>query len=676
MAQQAGQKLIQHYFNNTGGINLSDSFLAVKDEQALGGYNYEYIKTGGIQKSLCPWKINASADANLRTVGLALRNPKDGDKSIIRCADRKVQNTYSDGSFVNLIEDVTSANTNILAIDNTTVVNHSMFVTPSTDVMWLSGGGMSNLYGAYSMTGITKNGVVEPTGVITATESGGGADFPIQGLYWYAITYHKASTGAESNASLDVSVTTVAKTNSVILDWSGLTNLDTTRYDKIYIYRSAINGVTGFTAGDIIAQIDATETSYTDIGDYISTAEVVPRAGNTLLDNSALTDGTYNALTTFKRRLVTAKGSTLFLSDINKPESWPLTNTITIPSGGPITALGIVSFTTPYSNGADELLAIYKDTELWVVTGSTFEDFALKFIDNTGCANQQLLVNASGYLYFMDSRGIYLWDGAGKPYYVSRIIEDLFGTNGKLDRSKLNIGTGVFFRRQNEVVWYLSHADIGEQKFIIKLDLRQTLPQVTGTLSTRIMDGCFLLGKVNDPVYACDSFIFPTASNQEDILISGDNAGYTYRQFYSSQGNGANDYDFTYETKFFDMGMPRVVKRYSQVVVWVENLGNWDLTLDYWTDFRTRDAQKNSVSVTLNANTDGTVALWDIAYWDQASWDDYSATPKALVFNLTGAPNNNAEGEVIKLRFKNSNSNQPITIYGFSIIYSEQALRN
>lgn len=673
---QSGQKQFAPFFENVGGLNISDSTFAIKDSQATGGFNYEYVKTGGIQKSLCPSRMNSVADAQLKTLGLFLRNTKANVKSIIRAAGTKIQLTDLVGSFTNLTEDTEDAGTDFLASGSSQPVVGAMATSPASDVLWMAGGGMGGIYGASSDTTVTALGTPAPTGEISTMESGGGGSWTTTGTYFYAVAFRKRSTQVISNAALDVSFTVSNVGNSIVVDFSELTNLDTTKYDKIYLYRSAVSGVTAFTAGDLVAQIDSDEPSYTDTGSTLSSSTPVPRAGNTVLDNSELPEGTYDTLTLFKRRLVTASDSTVYLSDLNKFESFPTGNAITVPSGGKITALAVISFTTPTTTGTDEFLAIFKETELWIITGSDVTTWELKFIDSTGCLGQPLVVSANGYLYFIDNRGVYLWDGAGKPVYISRPIEGLFGTDGRLDRSKLNMGFGVFFKRQNEAVWCLTNDDTGEQRYLLKLDLRLTLPQVSNTLGQRILDGVFLQGKIENAAYAGASFVFPTSSNQEDVFISGDGEGYIYRQFYATTGVGAMDYDFTYDTKYLDMGRPRVVKQFEKVTVYVDDVGNWDLVLDYWTDFRTGLDDKNSVPVTINANNDGTIALWDVAKWDEAKWDGFTARPKKLVFNLNAQPYNNSQGEVIKLRFRNQNSDEPVTIQGFIVHYSEIGLRD
>jgi hypothetical protein len=670
-----GQKQFAPFFENWGGLNLTDSTFAIKENQATGGTNYEYVKTGGIQKSNCPQKLNSSPDAQLKTLGLFLRHTKTGSKSIFRAAGTKIQLTDLGGTFTNLSEDTAASNSDFLASGTSQPVVGSMFTTTSADVLWLAGGGMSSIYGAPSDSLVTKNGTPTPTGTLSSTEVTGGGSFSSTGTVYYAVVFRKRATQALSNAALDLAVTISNTANSWTIDWSALTNNDATKYDKVYLYRSAVGGSSAFTTGDLVAQVDIGTTSYTDTGSSITSATNVPRAGNTILDNSVLPSGTYQTLATWKRRLVTASESTVYLTDLNKPESWPTANTITIPSGGKITGLAIISF-TPNAQSTDEFLAVFKETELWVITGSTSSDWALKFVDGSGCLGQGLIASANGYLYFIDNRGAYLWDGVGKPYYISRPIEQLFGENGQLDRAKLYYGQGVFFKRQNQIVWYLSHNDIGEQKYVLKLDLRLTLPQVVNTMGERIIDGVFLQGKLNNPVFAASSFVFPTSSNQEDVLTSGDDAGYVYRQFYATTGVGANDYDFSYETKHLDLQRPGITKNFYQVVAWVEDIGDWKLYLDYWTDFRGTEDNKHTAETTINPSTDGTIALWDVGKWDEAKWDGFNSRPKRIVFNLNAQPYNNSVGETIKLRFRNQNSDQPVTIYGFGIYWAEVGVKN
>src|SRR6185437_7756802 len=502
--------------------------------------------------------------------------------------------------------------------------------------------------------------------------------WPATGTYYYGVQYRKKSTQALSNVVLDVKASVTDTTGVQTISLSGLTNLDSTLYDRIVLWRSAFNGASLFTTGDIVAEIDPSSSSYNskfvDGGDSIYDSQNTPRPGNVILDNNVLPTGTYNTLALWKRRAVVASGSTVYISDLDKPESWPLTNTIPVPSGGAITALAIVSF-SPNAQSTDEFLCVFKEAELWVISGSSYTDWILKFVDASGTIAQPLVVTAGGHLVYIDNRGIYLWDGLSKPIYLSRPIEQLWSVDGKLDLAKLSLGSGQFLRDKNQIVWFLSHLDYGEQVYILKLDLKLTLQQITPMMNQRVIDGIFLQGIVNNPVYASAAFIFPTSASQEYVVLSGDNAGYTYRQFYATTGIGPNDYTWSYVTKDFDMQKLGAYKQFFQVIAWVENVGNWPLYLDYWTDFRLDDSEASTNFQTITTANQSDDALWDIAFWDVAKWDDFHPHPKRLIFNLAATPYNNNQGETIKLRFRNSNSEQPVLLYGFSIVYADLGMR-
>lgn len=669
-AHQQGEFIQEDFFDNTGGLNLADSPFRILENQAVAGsYNYDYTATGGIKKRNGNTQANGSADAQLKSLGLGIFNPSSSaTKTIIRAAGTKIQsvnaNTYVS---TNLVEDTVAAGSDFLTGGSTQQVVMSQFNTSSVNALWAAGGGMSTVYG-YNGTKITKNGAAVATGSIALSQAPGGGTFGATGTYWYAIVLHKASTGVTSNAALDTSIALGATTNTITINLSGITGLDTTKYDQVWIYRSALNGATGFTTGDLIAQVTSSTTTYADTGTFISSSVNVPRSGNTVLDNSALPTGTFKTLATWKRRLVTANGSTLYISDLNKAESWPLTNTIQIPSGGDITGISIISFATPTTTGIDELLVIFKERELWILSGSSYTDWVLKFIDYTGCPNQTLVVAANGFLSWMDYRGVYLWDGSAKPIYCSRPIEFLFGPDGDLDRSKLPLGVGAFYRKQNEIVWYLSSSFYGEQVLGLKLDLRLTLPQVQSNIGGRILEGVFIQDTLPSPVYAVSS----TNATFDEILLSGDGAGLMWKMFDNQTGDAATGVAFSYQTKPLDLGRITQTKRFQKIIVWCRDTSSNNLTLNFWVNYRTDTGSQSTQAQPISSAV--TDSLWDAASWDAAYWDKNLNTFSPVVFNLNSAQGG-TEGEALTLQFVQKEANVPVTIAGFSVIYTLAGLR-
>ncbi len=653
--------------NNSGGLNISASPLFMDDNQATGqSYNYDYLKTGAISKILSPTLLNIIADSQLKTMGVSQYHDVSTDsRTLIRCAGTAIQTFNTTTGAINTVADDTStAGTTFLDVTSTQPVVFAPFNTVSGGTqLWMAGGGMSAIQG-YTGTNVTSNGTPVPTGSITTTvNSSDSGVFAVTGTYFYGIQFRKRGTQVYSNVTLDVAAVVAATTDSVSLPLSAVTNIDSTRYDKIRVWRSVVSGVTGFTTGSIIAELASTATTYKDRGTSIADAQNVPRAGNTILDNSPLAAGTYKYVTGFKRRLVTALGSSIYISDLNKPESWPLTNIITIPSGGPITAIGVIGVPSEYTTGAEEYLCIWKERELWVLTGSSVSDWSLLFVDKAGCAGQSLAVSFNGFVTWIAYNGIYIWDGRGRPSRVSRPISAIFEADGDLDKPNLAQGVGVQYEKGSQVIWRVSHRTKGKNKLFIKMDTRLTSLAASQNLQNPEMDGVFALDYDTNAYYGLCSF---KPSNFDEILVAGDDAGYVYSMYTSA----STPVMFTYETKPLDMGCPERLKRFKRVLVWIEKLTTNDLSLFYWVDYRIRDEYSSKVVESLQPAKGTQPALYDVALFDQAYFDDYTPEIAAVEFNFHSYQNN-AEGTSLKLRFEQLEANAPVRIHGFEIEWDD-----
>ena len=570
---------------------------------------------------------------------------------------------------------------------STQPVVFNMFNNASAGVLWGAGGGASDIYGAVSATQVTANGVAAPTtSSFTATPAAGGS--LTAGTYRYTLVYRKTSTQALSNAltATECSGTTSGGDLTLNLAWT-LSNSDATRYDKIYIYRSSVGGAAGFTAGTLVAIVPIGDVSYSDTNNTsavgYAASQNVPRADSTILDNSELPSGTYTCIATMKRRLVTAKNSTVYFSDINKSESWPTYQTITIPSGGAITSLGVISIASAGTAEIDEVLVIFKQSECWIITGDGILDaddipnWTLKFLSNTGSPGQASVVSSEGYLFWVSYRGIYMWSGTGKPVRLSRKIWDLFQASGDIDKSKLQYCFGFYSQQRNEVVWVFSSSTYGEQYLALRLDLAHTVSMSSnGVSETKDMDGVFCADLLNDQFYGGMAFLAADTSTTETVYF-GDDAGYVYRGFYGladSSGTGAINYQFI--TPNFHFGTPNLAKRYHKVVVWVLDNGVYDLYLDYWMNYRSASADANTAMVEVNSSSGDTssAGVWGVGQWGVATWGASASQVRPLTFNLSPGTNG-CEGDSIKLRFRELSSNRAPVIYGYSIYYSEIATR-
>lgn len=670
MPRKEGQFLCEDFYTNAGGLNTADSPFVVSLEEAAGGKNFDYVKRGGVQKRAGHAKLNSVANGEVKSLGFGLWNKPGTAREVVRAAGRKLQNfDFSAYTFTNLTEDTTAAGSDLLGASSTQPVVSSMFVNASASTLWCAGGGATALYGVYSDSKATANGVAAlTTSSFTATATGaGGTGTLATGTYRYTLVFRKASTQALGNASTAVEASatfTNGTHDSIDLAWT-VSNNDTTKYDKIYIYRSSVGGEAAFTAGALVALVNSNVTTYSDTGTSVSSSENVPRANSTVLDNSVLSSGSPTVLTVFKRRLVSAIGSTIYFSDINKPESWPTYQTITVPSGGDITALGVISMSTG-NTSIEEMLVIFKQREVWVVTGdgtltSTIPDWTLKFINSAGAPNQSVVVSADGYLLWVNYRGVYAWNGAGKPAYISRKIQDKFARGGDIDKSKLKTAWGMYTEGRGEVQWVLSSNSDGEHKYVLKLDLSLSL-------GSGKAEGVFTPDVLAFPAYAGLSALTATDSTEETIYY-GDNAGFVYSG-YSGAADGSTSVDFEYITPYLTMGQPNVAKRVTKVVAWVIDNGSYDLELTTWTNYRYKTSEGLVTSVEVNQGITDEGALYGAAVYGTSTYSSFRPRVKPVVFNIK-----ESEGDAIRLKFSQSASNRTLTLYGFSVYYQDIATR-
>jgi hypothetical protein len=568
---------------------------------------------------------------------------------------------------------------------STQPVVFSMYNTPSTGVLWAAGGGMASLYGAYSATKVTANGTSAPTtSSFTATPAAGGS--LTAGTYRYTLVYRKLSTQALSNAlaATEASGTTSGGDLTLNLAWT-LTNNDTTKYDKIYVYRSSVSGAEGFTAGTLVTILASSATTFADTGSTAFTgyaiSQNVPRAASTVLDNSVLATATYRPLTTFKRRLVTASASSLYFSDLNKPESWPTYQTLSIPSGGEITALAVVALTSPLSTDIDEALVVFKQSECWVVTGDGILDddslpnWVLKFVNNSGAITQASVVTAEGYIAWVNYKGFYMWNGTGKPIRISRKIWDKFQQSGDIDKSKLGYAFGIYSQKRNEILWCLSSSTLGEQKYVLKLDLQRTIPRgQANAVGDQELDGVFTPDVLSAAMYAGMSFL-EAASSTEESLYLGDGAGFISSAF-ASTGDDDGDTDITMSvyTPYHNCGTPTLAKRFHKLVLWVLDNGVYNVDVSFWANYRFAVSEGSTQTASANPNPAVGNGIWDSGLWDVMRWDAAPSTVRALVYNLSPSQNN-TEGDCIRFLFSQTGNEETPIIYGYSLYYSDISTR-
>lgn len=666
MARQDGQFIAVDFFENTGGLETSNSPFLAHPECASGGFNFDYVQKGALRKRKGPLLLSA-ADGSA-TLGLGFYNDQNSIRDIIRyTAGGITVFNQSDWSSTPISHETPST---ALTLPNRVV--STMFTSPTTNVLWCPNltQGLLGIYKTQTGYKLTKNGAADVSdGKLIASLSTGSGVFLATGTYRYTVTATKKS-GAEGNAALEATID-VTDTSRIVL--VTLTNtLDPNIYSKVSIYRSFVNGSALFTVGSLIAEITTISPTITfnDTGASIVDNQLIPRVNSTIRDYSELPTGNVKAVTTFKGRLVTAIGSTLYLSEESNPEAWPTANRLPLQTGGDITALASVSFTTQFSSTTDEYLCIFKQNECWVLSGNSLDDWVLKKIDDSGVSHQALVTQANGFLTWLNYRGLFLWNGSDKPAYISQNFEDLFQKRGIIKKDAFSESFVLYCPTRNEVQWYLQDAtQTDEHTFTLKLDLRLTQLGQEQTLVERKMQGVVTPDRYPIQLSAGVCFIPDPNAPDEQVLVS-DIHGAIYLA-YGATSDNTDTITFNYLTQNLDMGSRGHAKRYHKVVAWVKKTTALTLGLKWWVGYVPQSSAYGSRSESVTGTTNSLV--WDSGDWDEKNWANSDTEIVPITFNLSSS-GTNSEGDCIQLQFEESSKNEFI-LYGFTVYYTDMSLR-
>lgn len=716
MARRDGQYLVEDFFTNTDGLNTVDSPFVVGHNTISDGVNVEYVARGGFRRRDGHTR-RGSADSDTRTIGAALWDKPGTGRLVI-----KASNTGAAGKLkavdltsyspTTLTSDEASPSSTPLPNNTSIPVSFSMFNTSSAGILWAAGSAATNLYGVYSGTKFTANGSVAPTVSSPATFSfvGSGGNY-IAGLYSkYMITFIKGSTSAESNATVLGKTTSASGgSDSATVIFSAATFPDVTKYTKMRVYRqisfAAFADNSAFTGGTLIAEItisglanfNSGTITLTDKFDSITMSgsgsatnnltgvsdSLVPNSGFVVLDNSPLPSGTFNVVTTWKRCLVTASNNTVYISDTNKPESWPLSLRFNIPSGGAIQALAVISASSITSSQIDEYLLIFKQNELWVVTGDpdpvNTSSLSLKFVDSVGAVGPLAVVVAEGICLWFSTRGVYGWNGNGKPIHFFRPIKDKLASSGDIDLTKAQKIWGIYKPDTKHVVFCVSSkaqgsngsSTQGENTYIYKQSLEFVQGSKTDLANKTDLDGSFT-PEILPTSAACGVAFYPTTTSTKQVQWFADYSGYVWTM-YDAITDSTRVQPFEYTTQFIPLGSPFISKKVHRVLLYFKNNGPINLTMNYWSKYRFQVVDQSSTEFmsTESGNT-ASSSIWGATTWGSGLWAaSISSKTDPAIFELNNN-NNNSEGDSFKFQFTNSDYTLPLEFIGFSVYYTDQ----
>lgn len=251
-------------------------------------------------------------------------------------------------------------------------------------------------------------GSTVPT-TFTPTADTGGSTFAADSIQTYRCVFRNSTTGKETAPQL--TTITAASSYEVDFTWSDPSN----EFDKATIYRQLTD--TGFFV--LVADVTIATGLYTDDEDDDTIRlrrAYVRRYRETL-------PPVFVAGITYKNRLIcwTGLDSNLHVGQLSRPDGESVTDDF--PSGGIGTNGGILQVDP---NESDVITAgitkgrfayFWKRKGCYVLDGEDALNYSVtKMFSQRGCIGPRCVVEADGWTYFLDERGLMFTDLSGEPF--------------------------------------------------------------------------------------------------------------------------------------------------------------------------------------------------------------------------------------------------------------------
>lgn len=298
-------------------------------------------------------------------------------------------------------------------------------------------------------------------------------------------------------------------------------------------------------------------------------------------------------------------------------------------------------------------LYIFENNSIWMLTGSTRDDFALqKMVDNVGTLSHQSISIVNNSMCFITSQNdVAVYDGNFGVKFLSSKIRNTIGGNN-FNRAPQSIGIGFSSYRYKDLDYYVAESAVGSTQNNVSL-LYDTYRQAWLKLSG-----------INPA-----SWTVAESATGQNILVVGDYAGnvlyYPNIGVYNDVSNSCTTGNICtvtspsinayYQSKWFrysDIALGdkylRLIKTYIQNSSGVSNT----LTTQINTDYNT------SGNLYLYQYTNSG-AQWDVSQWDVATWPGGSLNIDREEPNLGK--------QMFQIRYSNNNAGEPMIILGYDL---------
>lgn len=190
---------------------------------------------------------------------------------------------------------------------------------------------------------------------------------------------------------------------------------------------------------------------------------------------------TGGVITTYKGRIWVAKGSTLYYSALGKYDDFTTANDAGYindfhTNTDVITALGEYK----------DFLAIYKKNQVYLLSGTSSDDFAVQLFADKGTKAHSSLMNVDNRQYFLSNGGIFSLEEAGVLMQIhvgSEISERIKPEFDKFDETRISESICLHYEKRNQMWFFIPYTDnsyfntIWINDYVLKLWYKRVVPQ-------------------------------------------------------------------------------------------------------------------------------------------------------------------------------------------------------
>lgn len=246
-----------------------------------------------------------------------------------------------------------------------------------------------------------------------------------------------------------------------------------------------------------------------------------------------------SSVAVYSSRVWISEGSTLYFSALGNVNDWETEDDAGYIGKFHSSSTEIVAM-CEYAGA----LAVYKQDGVYLLNGSSNDDFAIKKYGNLGTLSAKSPLSVNNRQYFVNESGIYALEQFGELAQIAlsdNISSPIASEFEKIDKNQCEKITSVVKNSKNQIWFFMPRVDLaGEGYFLIydfenKAWLKRLVP-----------------------------YDITAVANVNGEILSADKNGSIFRE---SFGNtfASKPLDFKFSTSFFDFGKPNVRKICNEV---------------------------------------------------------------------------------------------------------------